>query len=305
MTNGDAGVETSHYIDLARDLSAVNRRLMRQGRQYHIKRVTVVSTNTIAGFAPTLLDPNNSNSAGRLTIGVIPESWPAQMGWRRGLDCWREMQKNAKNATNDISGTWADFKVDLTRDFQIARAAGNLLVPIDNGNNPVKYGDWDYSSYVGPVSGGGAPDTYSIHMLGDHVGAAGAYTSIGLIQSYGDARATVNIQDPDVPTTASDDPLVNLFDWGDTINVIIDNLEYVNDAPPYEQYEYPGDADNQPKPIIVQDAAIAEGRCVLGGFSAMCGLLELETSSPIDGDVYSVLVEMAAGPYRGIKAEAI
>jgi hypothetical protein len=37
----------------------------------------------------------------------------------------------------------------------------------------------------------------------------------------------------------------------------------------------------------------------------MCGLLELETTSPINSDVYSVLVELAPGNYRGVAAEVI
>lgn len=303
--SGDAGTETSHYIDLARDLSAVNRRLMRQGRHYHVKRVTVVSKNTIAGYAPTLLDPNNVRSAGRLSISTIPDSWSANSAWTRGFRLWNEMNKNAKNATNSISGTWSDFKVDLSRDSQIVRSAGNLLTPMDNGGNEVLAGEWEYSAYVGPVSGGGTPDTYSIHMLGDHAGLPGTYTSVGLVQSFGDGRSTVTSPSPDVPAGLDADPLVNLFDYGDTINTIIDDLEFQNDTPPYDQFEYPGDGDNMPKPLVVQDGAISDGRLVLGGFSAMCGLLEIETTSPIDDDVYSVLVELAPGKYRGIKAEAI
>ena len=306
LTNsGSAGTETSHYIDLARDLSAVNRRLMRQGRHYHVKRVTVVSSNTISGYQPTLLDPNNFLNAGRISIGTIPDSWSANSGWTRGFKLWNEMNKHAKNATNTISGTWSDFKVDLTRDFQIARAAGNLLTPLDNGGNAVQYGEWEYSAFVGPVSGGGTPDSYSAHMLGDHVGSPGAFTSIGLIESFGDARSTVSSPSPDAPVTLESDPLVNLFDYGDTVNTVIQALEYQNDDPPYDHFDYAGDGDNMPKPIVVQDGVLSEGRVVLGGFTAMCGLLEIETTAPIDGDVYSVLVELAPGKYRGIHSEAI
>jgi len=47
LTNsGTPDTETSHFIDLARDLSRCNRRLYRAGRDYHVKKVTVVSSNT-------------------------------------------------------------------------------------------------------------------------------------------------------------------------------------------------------------------------------------------------------------------
>ena len=302
LANGDAGVETSHYLDIAKDLSALNRRLMRQGRVYHIKKISVVSTNTIAGWTgQTLPNPNEQQNAGFITVSTIPDSWSARAAWNRGFSLWNEMNKDAKNATNSISGTWADFKVGISRDGIVATKP----YPYDNGNNEVLNGEWNYSEYVGPVSGGGTPDTYGIHMLGAHSGAAGVYNSIGLIQSFGDARATVNSGSPDVPSGASLDPLVNLFDYGDTINTIIDVLEGENDSPPYDQFEYPGDGDNTPKPLVVQHAAISNGQCTLGSFTAICGLLEIEMASPIAGDLYSVLVEVAPGSYRGVKAERI
>jgi hypothetical protein len=37
----------------------------------------------------------------------------------------------------------------------------------------------------------------------------------------------------------------------------------------------------------------------------MRGLIEIESTSPIANDVYSVLVELAPGKYRGIKADVI
>ena len=43
----------------------------------------------------------------------------------------------------------------------------------------------------------------------------------------------------------------------------------------------------------------------MGGFEAMLGLIEFEIKSPIPSDVYSVLVELAPGQYRGIKADVI
>jgi len=69
---------------------------------------------------------------------------------------------------------------------------------------------------------------------------------------------------------------------------------------------YPGDDSNGPKPSVVQQTTLgADGRSTVGGFNAICGLLEFETTSPIPNDVYSVLVELAPGSYRGIAAEVI
>ena len=50
VNSATPNVETSHFIDLARDLSAINRRLYEQGRYYKVARVTVTSRNTYGGL---------------------------------------------------------------------------------------------------------------------------------------------------------------------------------------------------------------------------------------------------------------
>jgi len=185
LTNGDAGTETSHYIDLARDLSRVNRRLYRQGREYHVKRITVVSTNTIAGWAQDgVTGFPASQDAGFFSVSTVPSSWVANSAWKRGFTAWQNMNKDAMRKTNDIQGTWADFKVYMTEDMR----TGTVLQPVDNGNALYLPGEWDYSKYVAPTAAAGVIDEYSAHLMGGHTGAPGAYTSIGLIQSFGDAR---------------------------------------------------------------------------------------------------------------------
>jgi len=296
LTNSStAGVETSHYIDLARDLSAVNRRLYRQGRDYHVKRVTIVSSNT-------------EGSGNRISLGTIPDSWTARNAWHRGFKTWTEMNKVATDQiSGDISGTWSDFKVHLTTDSRVAYNAGNFLIPKDNGGNNVDFGEWRMSQLVSP-DGTTSADPFELHMLGTHTGspaAPGSWTSVGLVKSYAESRATVSTEDPSVPSEASDDPLVNVFDYGTAIDEVVDNLQSQNDYPPYQQDVYPGETGNMPKPLVVQDTTLEFGKATVGGFNAICGLIEIESKSAFESDVYSVLVELAPGNYRGIKAEMI
>jgi len=301
LTNsGTPGTETSHYIDLARDLSRVNRRLYRQGRDYHVKRVTIVSSNTNQNQGA---DPAAATNAGRVSFSTAPDSWVSRSAWQRGFQMWNKMNGQATALTNNMAGTYHDFKVFLTDAHRAG--IGSQLIPKDNGGNDAQSGEWIYSRIVAPTAGATGNDEYQMHMLGAHNGSPGAYTSIGLIQSYGDARASVSFDDsPDVPSAASDDPLMNLFDDGDTMNDIIGNVEILNDTPPYDDL-YPG-AANMPKPLVVQDTTLGvDGKSTVGGFSALCGLIEIESTSPLANDVYSVLVELAPGNYRGLKAEVI
>ncbi len=309
LTNGDAGVETSHFIDLAKDLSAINRRMYRQGRRYHVKRITVVSSNTIAGVGwdfggapPTDFYQQN---AGFVSFSTVPESWITQQAWQRGFKLWSMMQKKALQAAgSDLRGTYNDFKVYMTTDH----AGGTKLVPLDNGANALSGGDWSYSDFITP-DGTTSSDEFYATMLGDHspAGIGAPKTSVSLVRSYAESRATVSANpSPETFNVQSDDPLINLFDDGTQVDEIIDKMLTDGEDPPYDINDYPGGDTNHPKPLVVQHTTLgADGKATVGGFSAMCGLIEVEAKSPIDGDVYSVLVELAPGSYRGVAADVI
>lgn len=295
LTNSaSAGTETSHFIDLARDLSAINRRLYRQGRHYHVKRISIVSSNTI---------PSPGQNAGRITFSTAPESWPMIGAWKRGFATWNKMQKDAlKAAGSDLRGTYNDFKVYLSDDHR----TGTQLTPLDNGGNSMSYGDWSYSDFITP-DGTATIDEFVVSLLGDHVGAAGSRTLVSLVRSFEESRATVSTApSPETFNVDGDDPLMNMFDSGTQHDEVIEKMLTDGEDPPYDVNDYPGTPGNMPKPLVVQQTTLgADGRATVGGFSAMCGLIEVETTSPVASDVYSVLVELAPGKYRGIAAEVI
>lgn len=292
VNSATPNVETSHYIDLARDLSAINRRLYRQGRSYHVKRISVVSRNTI---------PSPGQNAGRVTFSVVPTSWTAANAWKRAFEAYKAMQKNAMANMSNIAPKYNDFKVYLSPDMR----TGTKPVPRDNGGNVLALGEWVYSKFHSP-DGTTASDEFEMHMVGPHTGAPGTWTTVGAIQSYADARGTVVNNSPTVPSTSDDDPLVNLFDDGTNVDEIREDMRNENDDAPYDVFNYPGEGANHPKPLVVQQSTLgADGRTSVGGFAAMCGLIEAEITSPIGDDVYSVLVELAPGSYRGIAADVI
>ena len=302
------GTETSHFIDLARDISAINRRFYRQGRDYHVKRVTVVSSNTIAGFDREYVEglfgatPQDfTQNAGRISFSTLPDSWMVRSAWKRGFDAWNQMNAQATKMGLTIKPTYHDFKI---RGMGSYAQSPTYLVPKDNGGNALSLGEWTYSDLVSPDGTTGA-DEMKMHMLGDHIGAAGSRTSISLLKSYAETRATVDNNDPNMVIN-QDDPLLNLLDHGTTHDEIIENLETYGEDPPYNVLDYTGESGNMPQPLVVQDTTLGvDGKATVGGFNAICGLVEIECKSPIPSDVYSILVELAPGSYRGVKAEVI
>lgn len=310
VTNSETpDTETSHYVDIARDLAAINRRMMAQGRVYHIAKVTVVSRNTIAGVnvydqtafpgATTQIQP-----AGFISVGVAPNSWAVRGAVRYGRELYNKMRKQAMAASSGKNnvGKYEDFKI---RGLHAGAPSPTYLVPLDNGGNALQLGEWNYSTFYSPDGTTGA-DAFTCHLLGPHAGSAGAYVSTGLTESYGRNRGTVSSTAPAQPDQYDDDPLANLFDDGTTHDEILQDVENHNDAPPYDLLAYGGDADNMPRPLVVQHGTLgADGRVTLGGFAAVAGLIEFEVTSPIGGDVYSILVELKEGSYKGIAAEAL
>ena len=200
--------------------------------------------------------------------------------------------------------TWADFKVYLSDDHR----TGTEVVCLDNGNNAIKLGEWVHSKYQSPDGGTGS-DEYVSHILGAHVGAAGSRTSVGLIQAYEESRRTVQ-QDDTGAEIDTDSPWVNLFDDGTTLDEIAQDMLDDGNNPPYDINEYPGGATNTPKPLVAGLAAIAANMTpggyantvVIGGFNVPAGIIEFETQSNVSSDVFDVVVEIASGSFKGVKA---
>ena len=296
VTNsGTPNTETSHYVDIARDLAAINRRMMAQGRVYHIGKITVVSRNTI---------PSPGQQAGFISVSAAPNSWAVRNAALFGKQLFEKMKKRAtQDAGLEIAdGRYADFKI---RGLHSGATSPTFLVPVDNGGNALQLGTWSYTQFTSPDGTTGV-DQYTCHLLGVHAGSGpGAYTSVGLVESYGNTRNTVS---NDVPNSIqdSDDPLANLFDDGTANDEIISDMTNQNDDPPYNINEYGGSAGNMPRPLVMQHGTLGQdGRVTLGGLAAVHGLIEFEVSSPIENDVYSILVELKEGSYKGIAAEAL
>jgi hypothetical protein len=303
LTNSSSvGTETSHYLDIGRDLSALNRRLMRQGRVYHIKRVTIVSSNSGQSQGPS---PGSAfaTHAGRVSFSVIPTSWMTIGAWKRGFATWNKMNKQSVLSDQpSLKPRYHDFKL---RGIGSYAPTPTYAVPVDNGGGAVSLGEWTYTKLVSP-DGTTSSDDFDLHMLGGHIGNAGSRTGVALLKSFAETRATVQDNDPNRSMVDIDDPLLNLFDDGTVVDEVTNLLLYHNEDTPYDNDLYTGETGNMPQPLVVQDTTLGvDGKATVGGFAAMCGLVEVEIKSPIASDVYSVLVELAPGKYRGIKADVI
>lgn len=301
--------ERSHFLDIAANLSKVNRRLYRQGKVYRIANISITSRNSVNGL---------------MSFSTAGDSWVVRNAWNRGFEFFELMNKKVLDmpGQSNRKGKWHDYKVYLSEDHRSA-AAQFKPGARDNGNNLALNGEWVYSRYQSP-DGADGRDEYTAHLLGDHTAGTGGdddYASISLVKSYGESRATLT-NAPALDNDGDDDPLLNLFDYGTEIDEIAGALDDDNDFPPYgysttnainQGDRYPGANGNMPKPIVRRLAGVGQQggssapTVMLPGFDAMCGLIEIETQSQNAAgenvpDTFDVIIELAPGGYKGVAA---
>lgn len=116
LTNqGTGSGADSHYIDLAAGLSAINRRLYRQGRQYHIANITVIDTS----------------GDSKVRFATLPQVWTTNKAHTLMFDAWKDQRSRAlENSPSKVTGRWADFKVYMSQQHYIDNglSGANLIL---------------------------------------------------------------------------------------------------------------------------------------------------------------------------------
>ena len=283
------------YIDLMRDLSAVNRRGYHQGQVLNI-----------TGF--TFKQDSSINSKGfQATVKAAPLSWVAAQAYIKARTAWMDQQRRVREESgqDSIRPAYEDFKVFLDQGH---RAAGTLDTLTGDSSVAVVQGEWDYSKLVyadQTVSPEVIKEPY-LHLVGPDVST----TDVGLINAYEDSRATVSPTVPNVPAAASTNiyALMTIGQDDGAAKEVIDNMEDDNDNPPYSLSNYAGGAVNYPnnvdKAYIQTNPSSPVVRC--SGFPVMCGLLRIYSQGITLGDGSAtplpgtLLVHVAPGPKKGV-----
>jgi len=173
----------TRYIDIARALSTINRKFYRQGVYYYVNSVELYN-----------------NSDGVVDLHTVPDTWVTKNAWNRGFQIHQQM-----NALSDLPRPkYHDFKVRMTAG-QTADGANTMdpdVYNINGTNTSMAPDEWVYSEITTHHSDGGAPDEFTLTMLGGHSGAQGNRTSVGLIKSYAETRSRPAIS-PNLPPPPS------------------------------------------------------------------------------------------------------
>ena len=295
------------YIDLAKDLSAINRRLYRQGYVYAVQDIQL---GMMAGMRAT--------DIAQFSFSVVPNTYMTHNAWAKAFRAWRRQQKEITDHLGPISGKWADFKVYLDDSME----DGTILTPTSGDGAAISTGEWEHSKLV--FDDDGTEREFKMHMIGSsNLTDTNEESGIALIEEYADSRAYPN-EEPAVLGAASNTIYAKLMGTDEMSDMLVDNAESDNDLPPYDVDDYYGGAANGDASHPVAIAAVSGTESVLRipGFIAPCGLIKVAVNELrlVEGgdananltsqSVYAVHtseqavigITVAVGPYRGVLA---
>jgi len=271
------------YIDLAKCMSMVNRKLYRQQGIWEVLGVQLFADALDTNVAP----PRRVGIPYTVAVSGAPRTWVTRNSLVKAFHAWKDQQDKAISAAGsvDIRPRWADFKVYLNENHRLWLAAGNDLTPVSGhmfgGDDAYQLGEWIHSKIVWEeVDAAVAVVEQDPEMV--IMGPTALPASVALIDQYGDSRALPQSPDPVTPTLLADNMYTQSHDaLGEQMEEVTANLRTDNNEPPYQQVNYPGGDGNGIEPLLFGFVANTSGatrgrKTVMNGFAAPNGLLEVQ-----------------------------
>ena len=149
------------YINLARDLSAINRQLFRQARMYKVKSITLI----------------DDDQPKYVQFGFAGDTWAMRNSVKRAFARWNEMNNQVLDDQPSLKARWNDFKPYLSAShYNVEKGTvigGVIETPEDIGGGNLQYGEWAFSMFESP-DGTSSVDGYEVGILGGHIGSPGS-----------------------------------------------------------------------------------------------------------------------------------
>lgn len=291
-----AGTEGAiRYIDIAKCMSLVNRKLYRQQGLWSVLGARAYAEATIGGVPQGI--------AFQVAIRGAPRTWVTRNALVKAFEHWKDQQQDVYDSISDsVKPKYQDFKVYLSK----AHRDGTELTPTSGdqfgAEDPYHLGganSWVHSRMVYELpDGAGAVVQAEPEMC--IIGPDDSSSLKCLILEYQNSRALPHTFDPHLPTDI-DDNLYTLSEdaLGAQDVEVLQNMEESNNSPPYDVDEYPGNDANAKDPHCYAIGANATGATLgrflnLNGFSAPNGVIEvqcqLDKGDPDAGEFWLQLV---------------
>ncbi len=309
VTVGNIG---TYYIDLSQCASLMNRRFYRQGLNWAVAGIKVLTLGE-----------------GGVTVQKLPNTWVMSNAWEKGFRAWQEMIKNAtdESGSQSIKGKFLDFKIYADKEHHRLGFGSNLLPTSTDSSTSTVFtataGQWQPAEIEVPsLTGAAVSQAWEIIAVGPNNPGAGAsgLDAKSLVVGYANSRALPDVTDPNVPDDASDvgaNWMMSMFtDGTQQDSDVTAMLEVTGDRSPYP-YEndgthtdtmYPG-GETQLPTLQTHDfefitSTTVGGTTRLKGGNFPCGLMCI-TWNPSQSSNLVLQVDLVPGHVRGYLCESM
>ncbi len=267
------------YIDIAKCMSMVNRKLHRQQGLWEVLGVQLFADANDINVAP----PRRVGIPYTVSMSGAPRTWVTRNSLVKAFHAWKDQQQLALDSagSESLKPRWEDFKVWLNDNHRthgdITPVSGHMF----GGDDPYMPGEWVQSKLVvDEVDGAGlvVQSEPTLHILGPN----NLPDSAGLIYNYAISRALPFSPDPELPSSVA----LNIYTQSATalseqVEEITSNMKTDNNDAPYDPDEYPGGSTNGFEPLLFGFVASTTGatkgrKTVMNGFAAPNGLIEVQ-----------------------------
>ena len=309
----------SVYIDLSQAASIANRRFYRQGINWAVAGIKVIS-----------LQPGSVNCF------KLPNTWIMSNAWEKSFRAWTKMNNAALAEAPSVRPKFLDFKVYMDAAHHQAGFTTNLL-PIAPFGAATVTGEWEPSKIVVPLTDG-SDNAFSRELIavGANYPADSPITglnAVSLIEGYAASRGLPDVLDPNAPDDASSvngsapaNWMSAMFNEGtDQDDHVLDDMITENNIAPYPfengddgaggaytDTMYPGGA-NQMSGVQWHDsvqiysssgvAAAGVGTQRIKGGNFPCGLIRIDWSPDDVSANLIIQLDLVPGNHRGYLCE--
>jgi hypothetical protein len=307
-----AGTTVNQTLDLSQCASLVNRRFYRQGINWAVSGIKVLTTG--------------ENNVGSITVQKLPETWIMSNSWEKSFRAWSRMNNEAMEETESIRPRFLDFKIYADSIHHADGFSGNLL-PISSVGAFLA-GEWEPSKVIIPRTDSttGVPAPRELIAVGASYPGAGfsGLNAVSLIEGYANSRALPNVLDPNTPDDAADTSGVAPENWMSALfndgieqtEEVIEDLQTENNIAPYP-FENDGlhvdtmypNGETQGSGLQVHDTEFITPTTV-GGTSRLkggmfpCGLVRFVCVNSGEQPIsFTLQMDLVPGSHRGYLCE--
>jgi hypothetical protein len=305
-------------IDISQVASLANRRFYRQGLNWAVAGIKIISA-----------------IPGQCWTYKLPNTWVMSNAWHKSFATWQRMNKEALAESESIRPKFLDFKIYMDSNHHAAGFAANLL-PLANDlqNPPVSVataGEWDSSKVIIPdnTNPGFSTEREFVAVGANYPGlGASGLNAVSLIEGYAASRGLPDVLDPNAPDDAAlasgptpENWMVATFNEGTSQDqTVIEDMLLDNRIAPYPfendganvDTMYPGGANqlvglqnHDITNIYSTSGTTTTGVGRIKGGNFPCGLIAIDWVPTGQASNLVVQVDLVPGHHRGYLAESM